>query len=313
MSAPRPRRPSTTVAIRSDSLSAQLLGAGDDRLALGEAAEQRDQRELVDRERDLVRLDDRADERAGGDVELADRLVARDLAAPRRLEVADDDGAHPLGDPDEPGAGPVRAHVGDHDPRALDEDRRGDVERGRRRVARHVDAPSSSSSCWVSAIRSPSRRDAHAGAGEQALGVVAARLGLDHRRRPRGQQARHQHARLDLRGGDRQRRTRCPRSGMPWTVNGGEAVVGGLDPRAHLAQRLRDAVDGAAADRRVAVERPLAAGLAREPAGQRAASACRRCRRRCAPRGRAQPGAADRQRAAVGALLDQRAAARGRR
>ena len=78
MSAPRPRRPSTTVAIRSDSLTLELLGAGDDRLALGEAAEQRDQRELVDRQRDLVRLDRRADERAGGDVELADRLLGRD-------------------------------------------------------------------------------------------------------------------------------------------------------------------------------------------------------------------------------------------
>ena len=82
-------------------LDAQLLRAGDDRLALGEAAEQGDQRQLVDRERHLVRLDDRADQRPGGDVELADRLLRRDLARPRRLEIADDDAAHALDDPDE--------------------------------------------------------------------------------------------------------------------------------------------------------------------------------------------------------------------
>ena len=59
-----------------------------------------------------------------------------------------------------------------------------------------------------------------------------------------------------------------PRSGIPWTVNGGEAALAGVDPRAHLAQRGGDAVDRAAADRLVAVERPLAAGLARQPAGR---------------------------------------------
>ena len=52
-------------------LDAQLLRAGDHRLALGEAAEQRHERQLVDRERHLGRLDRRADEPAVGDVELA--------------------------------------------------------------------------------------------------------------------------------------------------------------------------------------------------------------------------------------------------
>ena len=59
-----------------------------------------------------------------------------------------------------------------------------------------------------------------------------------------------------------------PRSGMPCTRERREAAVVGVDPRAHLAQRRGDAVDGPAADRLVAVERPLAAGLAREPAGR---------------------------------------------
>ena len=56
-------------------LEPQLLGAAHDGLALGVRAEQRHQRQLVDRERHLVRLDDRALERAGGHVELADRLA----------------------------------------------------------------------------------------------------------------------------------------------------------------------------------------------------------------------------------------------
>ena len=45
-------------------LEPQLLGAADDRLALGEAAQQRHERQLVDRQRDLVGLDGRADQRA---------------------------------------------------------------------------------------------------------------------------------------------------------------------------------------------------------------------------------------------------------
>ena len=85
-----------------------------------------------------------------------------------------------------------------------------------------------------------------------------------------------------------------PRSGMPCTVNGAKRPSVRLDPGAHLAQRHRDAVDRPAADRRVAVERPLAAGLAREPAGrephQRAGVADVDVRLA----GRAQPGPADR-------------------
>ena len=63
-------------------LHAQLLRAAHDRLALGEAAEQRHERQLVDRQRHLVGLDDRALERAVGDVEVADGL-ARATSSPR--------------------------------------------------------------------------------------------------------------------------------------------------------------------------------------------------------------------------------------
>ena len=84
---------------------------------------------------------------------------------------------------------------------------------------------------------------------------------------------------------------------MPCTVNGGEAAVVRVDPRAHLAQRRGDAVDGPAADRLVAVERPLAAGLAREPAGREPHQRARVADVDVRLGGRAQPGPADRQRA----------------
>ena len=58
-------------------LEAQLGGAAHHRLALGEAAEQGDERELVDGERDLGGLDGGADQRPGRDVELGDGLVGR--------------------------------------------------------------------------------------------------------------------------------------------------------------------------------------------------------------------------------------------
>ena len=63
-------------------LDAQLLGAAHDGLALGEAAEQRDERQLVDGQRHLVGLDDRADQRAGGDVEVGDRLARAAISSP---------------------------------------------------------------------------------------------------------------------------------------------------------------------------------------------------------------------------------------
>ena len=54
ISAPSPLSPSTTVAIRSDSLIRSSPCPADHRLPLGEAAEQCDQRQLVDRQWDLL-------------------------------------------------------------------------------------------------------------------------------------------------------------------------------------------------------------------------------------------------------------------
>ena len=72
-------------------LRAQLRGATDDRLAVRERAEQRDQRQLVDEARHLLGLDGRGRERRGTNLQVRHGL-ARDVAA-----VEDRDArAHPL-------------------------------------------------------------------------------------------------------------------------------------------------------------------------------------------------------------------------
>ncbi len=75
MSAPRPRSPVDDAGDAVGLLQAQLLRAAHHRLALGEAAEQCDERQLVDRQRHLLGLDHGALQRAGGDVQVADGLV----------------------------------------------------------------------------------------------------------------------------------------------------------------------------------------------------------------------------------------------
>ena len=83
-------------------LEPQLLRAADDRLALGEAAEQRDERQLVDRERDLLGLDDGADERRRRRRRGRSTGSSPDSSSPgSALEVAEHDPAHALEDPQE--------------------------------------------------------------------------------------------------------------------------------------------------------------------------------------------------------------------
>ena len=95
-------------------------------------AEQRNERELVDGERHLPRLHDRALERSGRDVEFAYRLAVR--LRTRLLEVADDHCAHALGDAVEARAGPVQAHVPHDHTRTAHQNRSGHNECGRRRI-----------------------------------------------------------------------------------------------------------------------------------------------------------------------------------
>ena len=102
---------------------------------------------------------------------------------------------------------------------------------------------------------------------EQALGVVAAVGRLGHRGGAVGGQAGEQHARLDLRAGDRQLVVGRAQV-RPVDGERREAPLARDHARAHALQRLGDAVDGAPADRLVAVERVRAALLPGEPAGQ---------------------------------------------
>ena len=274
------------------------MSAAHDRLALREAAEQRDERQLVDRERHLFGLDRRPDERPGGDVEVGDRLGARDRlvrALRRRLEVAEHDRAHPLEDPQEPGPRPVHVHIAQQEPRPRHDHARRDPERRRADVVRHCDRLELQLVGVHDVDARPVAFDRHAGGDEHPLGVVTARCRLDDGRAAASPEPGEQHARLDLRARNRQRVL------DPGEVAAGdrerrEAPLGRLDRRAHQPQRLGDPVDRAPADRGVAVERPaLALGSSRaSPAAD--ASACPRCRRRSdAGRDRgAQPDAANR-------------------
>ena len=130
--------------------------------------------------------------------------------------------------------------------------------------------------------------DARAGGAQQALGVIARRHRLDHGGRAgHGVEAGEQDARLDLRRGDRQ--LVADRLQLAAAVDvQRRAAVAVAEHGAHQPQRHRDAVDRAAADRLVAVERERAA-LADEQARAAGAGACPRCGRRSGPPGRCRP------------------------
>ena len=140
MSAPRPRRPSTTVAMRSDSLSAQLLRAL--------ARPSRPRRSSPAARRAAARRSPAAPrpavtrgaaQRAVGDLELAQRLGVG--APPSRAPPGRRAARAPMRsqDAEEADPRPVRRHPLDRDARAGHEHRGGGVEGGRGRVAGDVD------------------------------------------------------------------------------------------------------------------------------------------------------------------------------
>ena len=119
-------------------------------------------------------------------------------------------------------------------------------------------------------------------------------LRLGDRRRALGEEPGDEHARLHLRAGDGHV---VGDRAQARAADGErrEALVGRVDLGAHRAQRRGDAVDGAPADRRVAVEHEAAALLARQPAGEQAHERARVADvdRRDRLARLAQPGAAD--------------------
>ena len=105
---------------------AQLRRAADPRRPLGKAAEQTDQRELVDRQGDLGRSDVRRPQGAMPDPDRADRLTAV-IALLLDLEGR----LHPIEDPEQADPRRVDADAVDPDVAAGDDQRRHEVEGGR--------------------------------------------------------------------------------------------------------------------------------------------------------------------------------------
>ena len=249
-------------------LQPQLAGPAHHGLALGEAAEQRHQRQLVDRQRHLLGLDHGADQRAVADVELADRLLGR--------------ARRPTGSSSGPTTTPpmrrrmrkkpVRVQFAPMPSMTI-------RERGTSTAAaawKAADdgspgtcrAPSSSSSWAATVIAVAVAGDPHAGGGEHPLGVVAARLAA---RRPSSSpdasspaSSTHDLTCAEATGSSYS----MPDSGPAGHRERREAALARLDRRAHQAERRGHAVDGAPADRGVAVERPAPALLPGQPAGQ---------------------------------------------
>ena len=127
--------------------------------------------------------------------------------------------------------------------------RGGGPERGRREVAGHRDVGGRQR--LPPATRHPQRLDRDVGAErrQRPLGVVAGLRGLGHRRDALGVQAGQQHGALDLRAGDGRLVARSPCRGRPSTVSGGHPPVGGRCARPSApAGRSRAASAGGDSD-----------------------------------------------------------------
>ena len=242
-------------------LVAQLPRAGDHRPPLGKAARERDQRQLVDRQRHLV-----AGERAWRPAGHGERRsppgarVRPPSGPPRPPRKRPSDAATPSR-PTRVGLRPTpssRTRL-----RARAPPRRGGRRPTRsRRAPRPAPGPAAPRAdgdppdrAAVHRRQGPQLRDLDLGAGrgQQALGVVASRSGLDHPGLPLGEQAGDQHARLDLGAGHRKlvgdaverRAVDAKRR---------QAAVAALHRGPHHPQRLGNPVDGTAPDRLVSVE-----------------------------------------------------------
>ena len=269
---PIARSSSATVSRRFGLLHAQLPGAAHDGAAARHRRGEREQRQLVDqraarsrpRSRSRRARRDAPRRRRSARRRAVVRRLKRLMRAPMRSSTV---------------SRPVRVGFVDM-PRTNRRDSASSVAATRNGAADEMSpgtstAPSSSRSTGhTETVRGP-LRDARAGGAQQALGVVARRHRLDHGGRARGRvEPGEQDARLDLRGGDRQ--LVADRLQLAAAVDvQRRAAVAVAEHGAHQLERHRDAVDRAAADRLVAVERERCPSG--RPAGRAAgASACRR-------------------------------------
>ena len=271
MSAPRPRSPSTTRRDPVGLLDPQLGGAADDRVALGEATEQRDQRKLVDRERHLVGLDGRAP-RSGR----PSRRCRRSARARSNV---------PGGSRSASTIAPIRSRIRRNPARVQLTPTRSSTSREPRtstpaaiRNAAEDRSPGTSTDrararrCCRTVVRNPpprrrpsratgaparaSIRSVWSRVGTGSITVVASVTSPASSTHDLTWRARHRELVVDpgeRRAVDGERR---------------EPALARLDPRAHQRQRLGDPVDRTPADRVVAVELEARALLEGEPARQ---------------------------------------------
>ena len=271
MSAPRPRSPLTTVAMRSDSLTRSSAAP---RTTVSPSAKQ------------PISATRGSSSMASG-TSSASTVVASMGPWPTSrsqtgsaggkgtglLDLPDDDRSHPLQDAQEAGARPVDPDPLQDQARTGHEHAGGDEKGGAGEVAGdanglELELVGVADARGVAAAVDRAALHVGAGGGQHPLGVVSAGDGL-HDGGAAGGQAGEEHARLHLRRGHRQLVGDALQA-RAVDGEGREAAFGRFDLRAHLGQRSGDPVDGAAADRRVAVEgerRPLLEG---QPAGQQA-------------------------------------------
>ena len=199
----------------------------------------------------------------GADAKGGDRLAAASVSS----STLDLD-AHPLEDRQQAGAGRVDVDPFQFDLASRDENSSSEEEGGRgdiggderaRRV--RVDRRAGRRPC---SLRESTAAPA---ALSITLGVVAARRRLDHPRLALCQQAGEEQAGLDLGAGDRHLVGDAVQ-GRAADLERRQPILASAQVGAHLAQRHRDPVDRAAADRVVAVEGPDAALLPRQPTRQ---------------------------------------------
>jgi hypothetical protein len=248
------------VAIRS--LAPQLGRGAERRRALGEAGGEGDQRQLVDRQRHLGAADLGAAQRRGADGEAGGRLAA---ALAPRLDL--DRRAHPLEHGQQAGPGRVDADLLEHDLAALDEQGGDGEEGGGGDVGGHGDLAGLDPLRGVHGDAALAALDPGAGRRQHPLAVVAGGQRLDDRGRALGEQPGEEQAGLDLGAGDRQLVLDAVQRRAP-DLERRQPVLAAGERGAHLAQRHGDPVDRPAADRVVAVERPLSPVLPGEPTRQ---------------------------------------------
>ena len=256
-------------------LAAQLRRVADRRLALGEAGGERDQRQLVDRERYLGAAGLGPPQLCRRDAQRAARLGRR---ARRRLDLD---------------AAPIRPRISSRPVRVglsptpvSASSLPGTIVAATTKKAAAEMSPGTAISPgfeggapgWI-VTASPSRPTSAPAAA--SIRSLWSRLGAGSTTRVSPSARRPASSRHDLTWALATGSSySIPLSGAPSTRSGGKPVLAAAEARPHQPQRVGDPVDRPAPDRVVAVEGPGAARPAPRASPAAGAAGCRRCRRR---------------------------------